>query len=321
MYRITELTEGYTAVDTCFLVSAAHTMIERQRWLQLVVPMIEQQLTSRGVGNDTATPNRYCLVQFGGRGRFLRAHFLLGNNSVFFKAESFVHARRQLRRNGDIADGYEAIEFTLREAEFREDPNIARVIVLVTNMGRSVLVTSSDLTREGIFVQLRNQSVIFDTIIEATMTLSESPGETILGLTGIDSAAVLRPNASYEILQGDILYEETQAQTIESYISLTLALGGLSWPIELLAAEDIDTIGSFANAFLTIHGLSRFETSRVCQRCTCEGGESGEGGEEGCASALLDCQRHEDQVLCTCLVESTPEEVRWSLFCPNPTLD
>ena len=294
-------------MDVCLIISAAQTMRLHQRWLQIAVPQLEQQLVSMGIGNETEKPNRYCVVQFGGRGGQLRGHFLYVNGKEFFPSTSFVTARRQLKRSGDIADGYEAAEFTLNNAPFRNDSTVKKVIFVVTNMGRSVLATKANLTKNVILNMLFENDVIFDTVVEADFTIQSSTTETVIGVSGYNTSSVVRPSGGYEFIQGAVTLTSNEGQTVSDYVTLSLAAGSSSWSIGHLADEDTDVIQSFVRSFVAAHELEGLRMEEVCQRCLCADDSMTGGGMESCGNLV--CDEHPDQQLCRCLITRLPLEV------------
>ena len=313
-HRIANITRGASAVDVCLIISAAQTMRLHQRWLQIAVPQLEQLLVGMGIGNETEKPNRYCVVQFGGRGEQLRGHFLYVNGNEFFPSTSFVTARRQLKRSGDIADGYEATEFALNNAPFRNDNTVKKVLFVVTNMGRSVLATKANLTKNLLLNMLLEKDVIFDTIVSADFTLQSSIIETVIGVSGYNTSSVVRPSGGYEFIHGAVTLTSNEGQTVNDYVTLSLAAGSSSWSINHLADEVTDVIRSFVRSFVDAHGLVRLRMVEVCQRClsaagssVAAGGGEGGGGMESCETLV--CDEHPDQQLCRCLITREPSEV------------
>ena len=302
-HRIANLQRGASAVDVCLIVSAAQTMRLYQRWLQIAVPQLEQQLMSMEIGNETGKPNRYCVVQFGGRGEKLRGHFLYVNGMKFFPSSSFVTARRQLKRSGDIADGYEAVEFALNNAPFRNDSTVKKIIFLVTNMGRSVLATKANLTKNIILNILAENQVTFDTVVDADFTIQSDTTATVIGVNGFNTSTVARPSGEYEFIQGAVTLTSNEGQTVNDYVTLSLAAGSSSWSIDHLAGEDTDVIKSFVRSFVVAHELEGLRTVEACQRCLC----AGDGNVESCENLV--CEEHTDQQLCRCLVTKAPLEV------------
>lgn len=295
-------------MDVCLIISAAMSMRSHQRWLQIAVPQLERQLVGMGIGNGTEKPNRYCAVQFGGRGADLRGQFILVNGNKFFPATSFVTARRRLKRNGDIADGYEATEFTLNNAPFRNDTTVKKVLFLVSNMGRSVLATKANLTREVLLSMLREKEVFLDTIVSADFGVirqGSSVAETSLGLNGFNKGTVVRPDGEYDFVNGIVTHSSSEGQTIDDYVTLSLSAGSSSWSIKTLADEDPNVITSFVKSFIASHQLQSLRTVEVCQECSCA--DSGRESVESCEN--LECGVHSDQNLCRCLVTRTPLEV------------
>ena len=304
MHRLVNQQKGTSAVDVCLVISAAQTMRLHQRWLQIAVPQLEQQLVNVGIGNETTNPNRYCVVQFGGRGEQLKGHFLYVNSNKFFPSTSFVTARRQLKRSGDIADGYEAVEFTLKNAPFRNGTSVKKIILLVTNMGRSVLATKANLTKTVILNMLLENHVIFDTVVSANFMIQSSTTETVIGVNGPNMSSVVRSSGQYEFIRGPVTITSNEGQTVNDYVNLSLSAGGSSWSIGHLAEEQTNTIQSFVRSFVAAHELERLKMVEVCQMCPC--GDAG-GRAESCQNSV--CNEHPDQQLCRCLVTRPRLEV------------
>ncbi len=300
LYRVGEKLRGTQAVDLCFVVSAAMTMAGAQRWLQIAVPYIEEELRGKRIGISRGFENRYCLVQFGARGKFLRATFLKVSNNIFFADEQFHLARRQLKRNGDIADGYEALEFTVKNAPFRADSNIAKLVVMVSNMGRSVLASRTNLTREVMQTLFNERQISLDVVVEVEMKFTQNTTELVLGLHDLDQASVIRPNGKFEKLTGSIFFRSSAGGTINEYLAVALNLGGSTWPIDLLKMENSNYLMSFSRALIEAHDLRKAVTVSVCERCECV---EEEGGTE------LQCREPPDERFCRCMANATSEQV------------
>lgn len=302
LYRTAVRTNGTKAIDICFVVSAARSMNASQRWLQIAVPLLETKLLSLGIGNGTDI-NRYCLVQFGGRGQHLTGRFLMARGKIMNPAMYFFDARRKLRRNGDVADGYEAVEFAIEKAPFREDPNIPKVVVLVTDMGRSVLALKANLTREALYAKMITRGVIFDTVVKARMFLTDTRyrKEVVLGLNSINTASILRPDGKFEQVTGNVLFDSREGQTVYDYITLTLHMSGSSWPLTLLDDEKLSVLRSFTGAFIKAHGFRYPKAYNVCERCLCE--------EDDLDGTVLQCTVPLYQDVCQCLLNRDPTEV------------
>ena len=294
---------GTEAVDLCLVVSTVSSMSESHVWLQTAVPVLDGHLLTLGIGTGPQTKNRYCLVMFGGNSV---TRFIQVNGQIFFSYNSFFQARRQLSRisgTGTVADGYEAIEFAVNNAPFREDANVAKFIVLVTDSERTRPPVRPDLTREVMYQMLYTHDIILDTVVSISLQLAaDHTNRTVLGYHGYHEASVLESDGGYEMSKNQsVLFSQVAGQTIADYVTLSLALGRSSWPLGLLDDADYNTILSFANAFTHAHGLHPALPVEVCERCEC-----GEGGR-------ITCQEPEDQELCRCLISATPHEV-----CPKP---
>ena len=296
LYRSTQIMRGTEAVDLCLVVSTVSSMSNSQLWLQIAVPVLDGHLLTLGIGNGELR-NRYCLVTFGGNSA---TKFIRVGGETFFPYNQFFLARRQLSRtSGTTSDGYEAIDFTTNNAPFREHPNVAKVIVLVTNSDRTRPPTRNDLTRDVMLQTLYTRHIVLDSVVSISLQLAEQSDSTVLGFHGYRRASILRPDGGYNMSQNQsVRFTYAMGQTISDYVALSLALESSSWPLGLLDNENYNTILSFANAFANVHGLFPALPVEVCERCHCESGPA------------LSCEQPVDQDLCRCLINQTSSEVR-----------
>ena len=293
---------GMEAVDVCLVVSASTSMSDSQLWLQIAVPVLDGHLLTLGIGNGERK-NRYCLVMFGGTSptRFIRVG---QDNLIFFSFNQFFQARRQLRTTETSADGYEAIEFTINNAPFREHPNVAKIIILVTDSERARPPVRNNFTRDSMLQLLHSHHIVMDTVVSITLQLAGLRDGTVLGFHGYRKASILRPDGGYELSDNEtVLFTEAAGETINDYVALSLALQSSSWPLGLLNNEDYSTLLSFANAFTNVHNLFPVLPLNVCERCQC-----GQG-------SALSCKQPQNQEQCRCLINGTPSEVGLPLEC------
>lgn len=309
-YRLLQQSSGAAAMDITLVVSSTWGNRDYQRWLQIAVPYLENRLTSLGIGSNQSTQNRYCLVRFGGRGSYLSTKFLLVNDQVFFQADSFVHARRQLRRTGISADGYQALDFVLNSAPFRTQSNVSKMVLFVSNSERSVLSTHRNITRETIEALLRSNRVLFDAVVAADMTLvsttegSDSQRTPVVGLTGDGEGVIAGEEFSFSLLNGRAVVTSNQEGIIRDYVNLTLDVGGFVWSLDLLATENITLIKSFLGAMITQHELHALQVEEVCERCWCVNVD-----QDGRCVGEKRCEIDVDQELCSCLLLRSPSDV------------
>ncbi|CAI8014739.1 hypothetical protein GBAR_LOCUS9196 [Geodia barretti] len=303
LFHSSQIMRGTEAVDLCLVISTVSSMSNSQLWLQIAVPVLDGHLLTLGIGNGDLR-NRYCLVTFGGNSA---TKFIRVNGETFFSYNQFFLARRQLSRSsGTTCDGYEAINFTISNAPFREHPNVAKVIVLVTDSDRTRPSTRSDLTRDVMLQTLYTRHIALDTVVSISLQLSEQRESTVLGFHGYRKASILRPDGGYEMSQNQsVRFTYAMGQTISDYVALSLALESSSWPLGLLDNEDYNTILSFANAFANAHGLFPALPVEVCEECRC--------GVE----ATLSCEQPVDQELCRCLINQTHSQC--GVVAPTPT--
>ena len=293
-YRTDAVWSGMKAMDICFVVSATPSM-QSSLWLQLLVPIIEDSLVKRNIGTN-GTANRYCLAMFAGSGSYTLSSYLMVNSQVFFSSTSFPTARRQLPKDREAGDGYEAISYVVRTAPFRNDTFIGRSVVLVTDTGRNASLRSN-LTWEGMYQMLVGNQVFFDAIVSSQLYLNSSPRLTVLGSNGTQRAFVLLPNGGFQVVTGQVAFNSTQGAVPQDYITLAMAVGGSVWSISLFRREDLLIMRSSVEAYVASHSVSPVQSLRLCLQCICSVG------------GVMSCVSHSNQTLCLCLARSNPQQV------------
>ena len=293
-YRTDAVWSGMKAMDICFVVSATPSM-QSSLWLQLLVPIIEDSLVKRNIGTN-GTANRYCLAMFAGSGSYTSASYLMVNSQVFFSSTSFPTARRQLPKDREAGDGYEAISYVVRTAPFRNDTFIGRSVVLVTDTGRNASLRSN-LTWEGMYQMLVGNQVFFDAIVSSQLYINGSPGLTVLGSNGTQRAFVLLPNGGFQVVTGQVAFNSTQGAVPQDYITLAMAVGGSVWSISLFRREDLLIMRSSVEAYVASHSVGPVQSLRLCLQCICSVG------------GVVSCVSHSNQTLCLCLARSNPQQV------------
>ncbi len=296
------------------VVSVTQDTLDYHRWLQIAIPYIESHLRALGIGIEPGSLNRYCLIRFGGRGSYLSTRFIKIDNQIFFPAESFFEARRQLRHIGATADGYQAIDFALRHIPFRNESSVTKMVIFVGNSERTPLSTHSHITMDTIESLLRNSSVLFNAILRADMSVLTTvvvAGATstltnrVLGLASHERGFLVGGNYSYSAITGKSVVTSNKRNLVRDFANLTLASGGLLWSLNMLLRENVTIIESFVGAMLSEQDLHAIQEKEVCERCWCKEGE----GQQGCEEGEMECEVPTDQSLCSCLVARSPSEV------------
>ena len=285
---------GTEAVDICLIISAS---MSNSNWR--FIRLLDGDLRELGVGTGEQK-KRYCLVMFGGNGSYITARFLHVDGQIFFPYNDFTHAGGRLQRTGSIADGYEALNFTVLNAPFRESPNVAKIILLVTDQERSVLPSQTNLTNETILHLLNSHSIVMDTVVPIHLKIEgESTDHDILGIHSYNQTSLVLPRGGFEISSNQtILFTQASGQIFSDYVALSLILQGSPWSLDLLNSEDHNNnILSFVNAFISMHNIL---PETLCEKCQCVTGPE------------LVCEQGVDQDECTCLSQRTEVEVRHS---------
>ena len=95
-------------------------------------------------------------------------HFLPVNGQSCFTAAEFSQARVQLANAGLREDGYEALKFALDNVPFRRNnPFVAKNMILITDEGRNVIPQGENITRQSIEAELRRNGVLLNVVVQA----------------------------------------------------------------------------------------------------------------------------------------------------------
>ena len=109
----------------------------------------------------------------------------------------FLSSSAQLINAGFYEDGYEAIDFALRNVPFRESPFIAKNIILITDEGRSVIPEGENITRSSTQTALEQDSILLNVVVMADYQLGKEPDRTVLGVDASGVSYILEPNGQF----------------------------------------------------------------------------------------------------------------------------
>lgn len=246
--------ETQDAADIVLLIDDSGSMNREHEWLLIMIPLLEQILidagnsfhlllflpspilhtlslslslradlphcflSPQGVG-DGAVRNRYCPIAFGGFAEQEQAHFLPVDGQLCFPVADFPRARAQLKNEGLREDGYQAIRFALDNVPFRENPFIAKNMILITDEGRTVIPPGETETRESIQVSwtasrelaavygirqfspfqaaLLANDILLNVVVWADYELESSSSDVIIGVDSTLTSYVLGPNGTF----------------------------------------------------------------------------------------------------------------------------
>ena len=275
-----------------------------QRWMQYLATSIDNELMSKGIGLEEGARNMFCVVQFGAKGKEIRANLLSIEGNVFFRASEAPDFRRELKRNGFAADGYEAIEYTLNHVPFRNNSEIAKSIILGTNTGRSTLSDKANLTKSFMLQRLKESNVTLDVVVNVTLQeedhhTSINQTRTLIGLLDYSHGLLLESNGKgFPVVSNNILITGSHGTTISDYVALAFESGGSAWRIGFFHNDSFKS--EEANAVAKVYVENRWYTqSRVCQVCSWEDKD------------MEVCFQPQNQRLCKQCANETAKNVRF----------
>ena len=294
---------GHRAVDLVLVVSAIYTLEDYHSWIQPALQQMDAKLRSLNIGTEASIPNRYAVVQFGGRGFYKRAAFIRLAEGIFFTMPSFPLAARQLQRVGAIADGYYALDFAAKYAPFRNDSDVAKMILLIANTERNTLETKSTLTTTQVSDMLSSKNIMLDAVVDTKLKVTTSAGNVpVFGLNGPNRGITVGRNGTYQTHDGTST-SANPTKIYNDYVTLVLDLGGVVCSLEQLVSSNATTFASFLGAMVFEHSLQGIEPVEVCEECHCGG-----GGASGTCGRVI-CEAPTNQSLCSCLVKQSPSVV------------
>ena len=182
--------------------------------------------------------NRYCLVGYGGVLENQTGHFRPVDGQPCFFASDFPRAQSQLQTLGIEEDGYEAIQFALDNAPFRESPFIAKNIILITDEGRTVIKEGENITREliqaelkvylqKIHVEMKNHNIILiylkardillNVVVLADYEVVNQTEEVVIGVDSKGLSYLLRPEGKFATTNDTVVITGVGIRNIIDY--------------------------------------------------------------------------------------------------------
>ena len=295
--RLVENLNTATSVDICFVVSGTTTMPASEKWIQNLATKLDSQFKESGVGVQSSNRNRFCVVQFGARKEGMRAHSIKLRGLIFYHSENVTDTRSQLKRNGNVADGYEALKYTIDNVPFREDPSVGKGIILVTDTGRSVLADQINLTTPIMARLLQSSNISLDVVVD--MSIHSISGGA-LGMLDY-STTVINGNGGTSTREEEVKVTSSHGDTLTSYVDLAFQTGGGAWLLSYLrldvkSTEYREYINGFAAGYVDNHDYMKFNICKVCS-CSPENENS------------LTCSRPSNQRACHSCIEKGEKKV------------
>ena len=269
IHRLTPKSQLTMSMDICFIISATHTM--SQTWIQTLATLLDQRLQDRGVGGKEGEKNRFCIVQFGAKGSGIKARLLKTDNDQYFMTSDNISSTyKNLRNDGYIADGYEALEFVLSSVPFRDSPSVKKSVVMATDSGRTILADKVGLTSPVMEQLIEEAGISLDVLVN--FTLSHLNNNEPIGILDYASAVVQDENASYQIVPGRVNVLSSHGNTMEAYVNLSLKTGGRVWTIQTVKDDNASHITSLVSAMI---GNWVFLEDTECEECFCASDQNG----------------------------------------------
>ncbi|NPU92354.1 MAG: PKD domain-containing protein [Gammaproteobacteria bacterium] len=232
---------GPVAADVLVVIDESGSMSGEQRWVADVVPSLEQNLVSYGVGSEGQS-NLYGLIGFGDS-RVVPRSLLLGGKLLGSPAE-FVQASSGLRVNGGTEDGWRGIEFALDTYPRRSGAVVN--IILATDEDRDN--TNSAITFNTVLAKLQANNALLNAVVNATLRCGNNTPALGMDSTGVgyvaDGSGGFTTCSGARAISGS-------GTTVANYVNLAVQSGGAVWDLNFLRSGG-HYARSFTNALLSI---------------------------------------------------------------------
>lgn len=290
------------AADIVVLLDDSGTMATEHAWIKQAALDLEAILTEGEVGTQPDKPNLYSIISFGsGKTKIVE----VGGRQMY-SALNVTTAIDVLKRDGENEDGYDAVEYALRELPLRaiRDPaTYALNVVLITDEPRTTINRLTNGTRETVLRDLQRVRARFNLV--ANIKFERQDGESL----GIDFRGLVYYAVKAEpyfdtfdsrgFRDGKIRIGVTELQWCEAYRDygqLALDTRGAIWDLQTLRRG-----GAYATSFqssVTYVKAREITTTEVCQKCVCEDVGKAETGD-------VKCTIPEDHDYCNCRAEGS----------------
>lgn len=261
-----------------------------QRWIQILAEKINNHLKAEGIGSNSTNQNRFSIVEFGGRGSDIEPRLLW--NSSFYISD-IIQARRKVKKNGFVGDGFDALKFALDNAPFRESPSVKKAFILGADTGRTVLAQNHDLTLSLLSDLIGRSGVSLDVV--TNFSLYPSNQDMVpLGFYNYSTTVFNASDRGHEILKVPVKITSSHGNTLSSYVDLSLSVGGGVWSLDPTKDANVNLVSSLASAVFNGWNL---RDRRTCLECSCTDGAG-------------QCKSARNQRMCRNCINNNDKKVR-----------
>ena len=255
------------AANVILVVDESSSLQNVHRWLPTLVISLENQLKMNDLGTNAAHRNMYGLVGFGRLSPSPKAHVLLSNSSrPMYPAEKYPEANAKLVSYGRTEDGYQAIDFALTKLPFSKEPNVARVLILVSDEDRDVIEEGKNISRGYILNRLHSLGFILHVVVDNSFSVE---GRQAYGVDSNMSAYGLLPNGTLTRTWKEVKKGKAFNRTNEDYTELALNLSGSAFDIKHLPENSSVIKETFTSVLASVISRSAKMQVQNCRGCLC----------------------------------------------------
>ena len=255
------------AANVILVVDETIHLQDVRRWLPTLVISLEKQLKINDFGTNQAHRNMYGLVGFGRFSPSPKAHLLLSNSSrPMYPAEEYPEANAKLESYGRYEDGYQAINFAVKELPFSKEPSVARVLILVTDEDRDVIEEGRNITRENILNRLASLGFILHVVVDNRFI---AEGRWAFGVDSNMSGYGILPNGKFTRTWKEVKLGKGFNNTRADYTELAHELNGSAFDVKLFRKASPVLKETFVSLIASVISRSVKMQVQNCRGCVC----------------------------------------------------
>lgn len=226
------------AADLVMVVDESNSMSGEQKWLREIAPLLESELKSYGIGNESQK-NLYGVTGYLAYPRNLEV-----GGGLLGSPDQFVEASRQLKTAGLYEDGWRGIRSALNDYPRRN--GAALNIILATDEDRDN--RDSSVTFSSLLENLNSQQALLNAVVNVRIECGD--GTRALGMDSVGNGYVA--DGSGNVIQCENATAVSgYGGTIGHYVDLAVQNGGAVWDLNVLRSGGANA-ESFTKAVLDI---------------------------------------------------------------------
>lgn len=231
--------------DIVTVVDESGSMSNEHSWLGGMISQLDNELL-KAAGTDIFDP-RYGLVGYGDvygpNGQMGHVQYM-ENGELWGSASEFDKASEDLVTSGGTEDGYEALEFTIDNYDFRS--SATKNIMLITDEDRDTNYTTAEF--QDVLDKLNAHDLTLNVLVNAIYECGD--GRSASGVDAAGNGYVITSDG-YDVCE-NAHATYGSGSTILDYVDLALATGGSSWGVTDFRNGGAAFASMFSSTFIDV---------------------------------------------------------------------